>query len=71
MTRDLLEESRGALLDALEALAEHRDAVVIIGAQAIYLRTLPPRSLWRRQPRTAISPSTRDASGPVRSSKKP
>lgn len=39
MTRDLLEESRGALLDALEALAEHRDAVVIIGAQAIYLRT--------------------------------
>ena len=39
MTDDLLVQSRSALLDALEALAEHRDAVVIIGAQAIYLRT--------------------------------
>jgi hypothetical protein len=27
------------LLDALEALAPHGDAVVIVGAQAIYLRT--------------------------------
>lgn len=39
MTDDLLVQSRSALLDALEALAQHRDAVVIIGAQAIYLRT--------------------------------
>ena len=39
MTDDLLVQSRSALLDALEALAEHRDAVVIIGAQAIYLRS--------------------------------
>lgn len=39
MTPDLLVQSRGALLDALEALAEHRDAVIVIGAQAIYLRT--------------------------------
>ncbi|MFY9807493.1 MAG: hypothetical protein WCC38_00680 [Pseudonocardiaceae bacterium] len=36
---DLLTRARSALLDALEALAEQRDAVVVIGAQAIYLRT--------------------------------
>src|SRR6476659_6950960 len=36
---DLLARARSALLDALEALAEQRDAVVVIGAQAIYLRT--------------------------------
>ncbi|HVR30483.1 MAG TPA: GSU2403 family nucleotidyltransferase fold protein [Thermoanaerobaculia bacterium] len=36
---DLLVLTRGVLLDALEALAEHREAVVVIGAQAIYLRT--------------------------------
>ncbi len=30
---------RRALLDALQALAEHRDAVVLVGAQAIYLHT--------------------------------
>lgn len=39
MSDDLLVQSRGALLDALVALAEHREAVVVIGAQAIYLRT--------------------------------
>lgn len=31
--------ARSALLDALEALGAHRDSVVVIGAQAIYLRT--------------------------------
>lgn len=31
--------ARAALLDAAEALAEHRDAVVLVGAQAIYLHT--------------------------------
>jgi hypothetical protein len=36
---DLLVQARSALLDALEALAEHRDAVIVIGAQAIYLHT--------------------------------
>lgn len=36
---DLFLRSRSALLDALEALAEHRDCVVVIGAQAIYLHT--------------------------------
>jgi hypothetical protein len=36
---DLLVGARAALLDALDALAQHRDAVVVIGAQAIYLHT--------------------------------
>lgn len=36
---DLFVQARTALLDALLALAEHRDAVIAIGAQAIYLRT--------------------------------
>ncbi|MBG0813404.1 hypothetical protein [Planomonospora sp. ID82291] len=36
---DLLVRSRAALLDALEALDAHRDAVIVIGAQAVYLRT--------------------------------
>ena len=36
---DLLVTSRAALLDALVALEVHRDAVIVIGAQAVYLRT--------------------------------
>lgn len=36
---DLLVRARAALLDALEALAQHRHAVIVIGAQAIYLHT--------------------------------
>lgn len=35
----LLVRSRAALLDALEALEAHRDSVIVVGAQAIYLRT--------------------------------
>ena len=31
--------ARNALLDAADALAEHRDAVVLVGAQAVYLHT--------------------------------
>ncbi|MFI1916111.1 hypothetical protein [Nocardia sp. NPDC020380] len=38
-TTDLLVRARTVLLDALEALAEQRAAVVVIGAQAVYLRT--------------------------------
>ena len=30
--------ARRVLLDALDALGGHRDAVVLVGAQAIYLR---------------------------------
>jgi hypothetical protein len=36
---EILREARSALLDALEALNEHRDSVIVIGAQAIYLHT--------------------------------
>lgn len=38
-TDDLLVRARSALLDALDALGRHRASVVVIGAQAIYLRT--------------------------------
>jgi hypothetical protein len=34
---DLLVAARSALLDALEALHAHRDAVIVIGAQVIKL----------------------------------
>ena len=30
--------ARSVLLDALEALGAHRDAIVVVGAQAVYLR---------------------------------
>jgi hypothetical protein len=33
--------ARRVLLDALDALAAHRDAVVVVGAQAVYLRSEP------------------------------
>jgi hypothetical protein len=36
---ELLVAARAALLDALDALAEQRNALVLIGAQAIYLHT--------------------------------
>lgn len=36
---DLLVAARTALLDALEALADHREALVLVGAQAVYLHT--------------------------------
>lgn len=36
---DLPVAARSALLDVVDALAAHRDALVLIGAQAIYLHT--------------------------------
>jgi len=36
---DIIVAARGALLDALEALSDQRSALVLIGAQAIYLHT--------------------------------
>lgn len=36
---DLLVRARRALLDAVLALDAHRDALVLVGAQAIYLYT--------------------------------
>lgn len=35
---DLLVRTRTVLLDALEALHEHREAIIVIGAQAVYLQ---------------------------------
>ena len=35
----LMVEARRVLLDALDALAQHRDSLVLVGAQAVYLRT--------------------------------
>jgi hypothetical protein len=39
VTEPLYVVARSALLDALEAIGEQRDAVIVIGAQAIYLHT--------------------------------
>jgi len=36
---DIILAARRALLDAMDALAEHRSALVLVGAQAIYLHT--------------------------------
>lgn len=36
---DLLVRARSALIDAVTALDDQRDAVIVIGAQAVYLRT--------------------------------
>ena len=36
---DVLAQARSALLDALKALEDHADSVIVIGAQAIYLHT--------------------------------
>ncbi|MEV4551037.1 hypothetical protein [Nonomuraea wenchangensis] len=50
---DILVRSRSALLDALAALDAHRDAVIVIGAQAVYLRTV-------RSP-VALAETTKDS----------
>jgi hypothetical protein len=39
MVHQLYSVARSALLDALEALHEQRDAVILVGAQAIYIHT--------------------------------
>lgn len=49
----LFVESRAALLDVLDALGEHADRVVLVGAQAIYL--------WTGAVTTAVAPFTKDA----------
>jgi Nucleotidyltransferase len=36
---ELVVAARSALLDALQALSAHRDALVLVGAQAVYLQT--------------------------------
>lgn len=39
--------ARAVLLDALEALGPQRDAVIVVGAQAIYLHTGVARARWK------------------------
>lgn len=46
--------ARGVLLDALEAVDAQLDAIVIVGAQAIYLHTTPDTEL-------PVAPYTTDA----------
>jgi hypothetical protein len=55
---DILVQARSAVLDALDALEDHRESVVVIGAQAIYLHTGSAQVAWLRQQRTATSPWT-------------
>lgn len=31
--------ARGVLLDALEAIGDHREATILVGAQGVYLNT--------------------------------
>lgn len=50
---EVLVAARSALLDALDALEAHRDALVLIGAQAIYLHTGAVR--------TALAEVTKDS----------
>ncbi|WP_285728272.1 GSU2403 family nucleotidyltransferase fold protein [Psychromicrobium xiongbiense] len=51
--RDLLVRARSALLDVLGALSSQRDAVVVIGAQAVYL--------WTGGLEVALAEATKDS----------
>jgi len=53
--------ARRVLLDALEALGEHRDPTILVGAQAIYLHT---GDASKRRIRRAVPASTQ-ATSPV------
>ncbi|HUN78622.1 MAG TPA: hypothetical protein VMU32_06875 [Solirubrobacteraceae bacterium] len=55
---ELLVAARRVLLAALQALAAHRDALVVIGAQAIYLHT--------GQADIALAETTKDSDPPAR-----
>ena len=48
-------EARETLLDAVEALGPHRDAVILVGAQAVYVHTASVDDSF------ALSPFTYDA----------
>lgn len=57
---DLYVRSRRALLDALEALEEQRDSLILVGAQAVYLHTGEadvPIATWTKDSDVAIDPS--------------
>lgn len=67
----LLVRSRSALLDALEALADHRRAVVVIGAQAVYLRTGSAPVALAEATKDSIWPSTLETSATIPASSRP
>ena len=50
---ELLVRARSALLDAFETLAQHRDSVIVIGAQAVYLRA--------QNAQVAVAEATKDS----------
>lgn len=59
----LYAEARSVLLDALEALHPHLDAVVVVGAQAVYIRTGPidiPIAPYTTDGDLALDPSRLD-----------
>ncbi len=59
----LMVEARRVLLDALDALTDHRDSLVLVGAQAVYLRTDEiVLSFSASYTQTPTSPSTRPRS---------
>ncbi len=55
---DLVDVARSSLLDALEALEQQKDALVVVGAQAIYLRV--------GEAYAAVAPFTTDGGGNCR-----
>ena len=61
---ELYARSRRALLDALEALAEHRDGVILIGAHAVYLYTGEADVPARAKPMSRLPPGPRTATWP-------
>lgn len=62
-------EARRALLDALDALSEHRQSLILVGAQAVYLRTsevdLPFSAGYTTDADFAIDPSTLAEKPPI------
>ncbi len=71
MTRPprLMVEARRVMLDALEALAEHHRSLVLVGAQAVYLRTdevnLSFSASYTTDADLAIDPTTLAATPPL------
>ena len=62
-------EARRALLDALDALDEHRQSLILVGAQAVYLRTsevdLPFSASFTTDADFAVDPSTLSDKPPI------
>ncbi len=65
----IMVEARRALLDALDALTAHRKSLVLVGAQAVYLRTakvdLPFSASFTTDADFALDPSTLGDGPPI------